>query len=525
MTKTDRPYLQTTPEVALASQLMRDYLPWFEQQVLLRCLFDSAFWHQSGEAIGYLRGDGPLVPIQRFTEPLHQALYDTLYEVRKMYTGALDGSALWHALVGFLQQRAARGESLALSDVPVAQQLLHQLYESSGALEAAQQVTRAGLVEWVMHSSSLYLYSMMSAGRLTASDAQRMLANEQKLLLSATNAARMFSFGHGFDNPLPLLPRLTTGLTALDFALGGGPGRGEALLTIACTGVGKTAFGTQVLGNMLMRSASIADMPGVLGSKVKGLYITTESSQRHHQLETRFMSNLANIPYSAIRDGLHYDRLTTTQQQDYQSVRGLLNSSNLTIFEWDKNDTTSSANPRQYLLDIIHKAQDAMSGLDIVVLDWVGGAVPDSVEADSKRLQYKETGNGFCRACGDEYLVGFAFGQAHVSFVNKTVVDSRAISECKSLADEFTAQLGITALTNTEREISDARAAGKKIGIYKTDQFLYMGKSRQGEGDLVQIKRNLAYQRFEGHTQGQAKNEAQQQQTFGGQAGLRGPNG
>jgi len=467
---------------------------WFERHLLVRCLHDPIFWKQNGRAIGWLQLPDRQVEIRRLQTPAHEALYHAWWNYRQ-----LPGSDQSHerhqfdTMVALLRQMCQEGRHVSQYEMPEVVTLLREIQRDKAALPHARNVTQQYFIEWITNSSARHLHSLLQSGVMSATEAHQGASHELKYLREDHVQEKMFGFGHGIDNPLPYVPRVPTGITELDMALGGGLGAGEAHLILGCTGVGKSALCCQVAG---AQATQVRGRPNPQDPEGRGtarvLYVTTEASQKHHQLEPRFISNLAQIPYGVLVDGVRPEILTERQRADYERVREVLSGANLMFYEWDRQDPRGQQNPLAYLDDIIKEAQDRMNGLDGIMLDWIGGALPPGV-TDLKRHHYQELGNGFCSLVGNYGLAGIAFAQAHASFRNKREVDDRAITECKSLGQEFTSMIGITAFIRSRDEMSESKSSD----IFRDEQLLWIGKSRKGMAGAIPIRRNLAYQRFE----------------------------
>jgi hypothetical protein len=484
------------PQELLVGQIADNNPIWFERLLLIRCMYDPTFWQGYGTALANIEIlPGVFESIRRFDSPLAQGLFTAWGQALTLVAGAFTSMThVANTVSAVLQAESQQGRLIAASELQPCMELLSSILNAYGELDNAKLVTQEHLVEWVLRSSATYLQSMAGAGKITAVQAQKQLAAElNKLSRLREKAERNFMFGSGFDNPLPQLPRVSTGLAALDEALGGGAARGEASLGIATTGGGKTVLAAQISAVMATQSRSPLNQawqPGQARTLCKVCYITTEPSQKHHKLETRIASNMGNIPYKLIKDGFDRERLTEPQIRQFQQVRELLGEGNLMFHEWDKERGFSD--PLGYMRSIVDEAEQLMQGLDVLILDWVGGALPES-SADHKRHAFQTTGDGFCDIVGDRNLIGHAFAQAHVSYINKLHLDGRAISECKSLSQNFTSQYGLTTLTKPEGDVTGA--GGKSP--YAETQYIYLGKSRAGEGGCITVRRNFDFQRFE----------------------------
>lgn len=278
-----------------------------------------------------------------------------------------------------------------------------------------------------------------------------------------------FTFGDGLDSEELDLIRYSSGLPALDAALGGGWAKTEYTLWIAPTSAGKTVMALQQ-GVTLVRQGLV------------GVIITTE--QRNIELEPRVISAWANVPFDRIKDGVKMNKLTHTEAIALQKLRAELQGK-LFFENWMFDRSKSVVNDLSTLVDEYKKKYGRC---DFVILDWIGGALGEGLTPEGIRLTYQKTSDKMADMARDHDIITMAFIQANVTQSrNRKDIDASMISECKMAGANATNIIGISALIDR---------ADNAATVYSQEQWLHCSKTRKGPTAPVRVRREFEYQRF-----------------------------
>jgi hypothetical protein len=145
--------------------------------------------------------------------------------------------------------------------------------------------------------------------------------------------------------------------------------------------------------------------------------------------------------------------------------------------------------------DIVKALQDQMGGLDLLVLDWLGGALGRKYASDPAmlRLQLQEAADFMAQAAEKYNMVTVDFAQAHVSLAyDRLRVDQSCLAECKMLGREKTGVLGITGFRQNPNDESSFDKP-----IFQNEQYFYVSKARKSEGFPIKVRRDFKFQRFQ----------------------------
>lgn len=273
---------------------------------------------------------------------------------------------------------------------------------------------------------------------------------------------------------------LSSDFKSMNLNLGGGLGKREHVLVIAPTGGGKTIFACQLAADLALAQRGV-------------LLISTEQHPR--ELYPRVISNLTYkmgtpVMYKIIKDGFDekaMSMLTSDQiaacKQASKAIPGL------EIGNWTGGKTI--ADIPAFLSQVEQKLKAKGFTLDVIILDWIGGALTDNVaDPQKKRLLMMEAADFMKRLALERNIATVSLAQTSAKGIDVHKVTEQHLGECKTMHQQATAAFGISAV----RVNSDAN---EDSDSYETRQHCYGFKTRKGKGTYYTIKRNFDYQRFE----------------------------
>ena len=179
--------------------------------------------------------------------------------------------------------------------------------------------------------------------------------------------------------------------------------------------------------------------------------------------------------------------LDPEQMAALENLKSILGSS-VRIVEWRKGKERSVLNS---ITEEIDRAREDLGGLDYLILDWIGGALGDTIlEPEKLRTTYQDAGDYMGRLAREENIVTVTLAQAHVDRgIDRMRVDSAALAECKQLGREMVGIVGISAIRNDFTKMNSRPALAD-------NQYLFVSKARPGEAGLVPVRREMNFQRF-----------------------------
>lgn len=302
-------------------------------------------------------------------------------------------------------------------------------------------------------------------------------------ICNAGSSGDMFDeFDCGEDDSQAFVERMTLGsnFSSLNACLGGGVGKKEHILFAAPTGQGKTVLACQLAADLASSGHQV-------------LFITTE--QPSIELRPRIISCLSKgpgmeqIPFGLVKDGGYRHLLSDGQRRTHdmiqESLRGKLHFQSWLGMGKSINDIDA----------IVQAAIKKYSSIDVVVLDWIGGALTENVDPKFKRDEYLKAAKRMKTIAYKFDIATISFAQTTQDSIDKQRVTEKYLAECKTLHTECAAAFGISALRTTG---SSEAAASDSQNAYATEQFMYCFKSRKAVGKLIPIRRDFGFQRFTG---------------------------
>lgn len=263
-------------------------------------------------------------------------------------------------------------------------------------------------------------------------------------------------------------------LSELNRVLGGGLGRREHVIFVAPSGGGKTTIACQIAAEMAAQ-----------GNQT--LFISTE--QPDTELYPRIISanSKVPIPFSMIKDGGNSYKLLDEQQKSsmkacIQQIQDTLHFSN-----WIGTGRNVIADMEA----VVKKFIDKFGTIDVLVFDWYGSALGNSIAPEMKRELYMDAA-WIIKQLSEKYnMACVSTAMAGRSGENKKFISESDIAECKQLHRNADAAFGISALQDRDTGGDDD---SKKT--YLDAQWLNCFKARKGVGTRSRIYREFAYQRF-----------------------------
>lgn len=131
---------------------------------------------------------------------------------------------------------------------------------------------------------------------------------------------------------------------------------------------------------------------------------------------------------------------------------------------------------------------------DVIIFDWLGGALEGTDTPDKLRLIFKQGADFFATYCQTNNYLGIMFQQlAQGLALNKKIVHVNMLAEAKNTVEKFDGFLGISGMHEAEKNIDDAIVTKPKL---MRKQYIHVGKTRNGEGGVCGVAQEFVYQRF-----------------------------
>ena len=162
--------------------------------------------------------------------------------------------------------------------------------------------------------------------------------------------------------------------------------------------------------------------------------------------------------------------------------------SNVCCVDW----TVGGLTPAAHLDQELQALASVGFPLDVIILDWVGGALTEGKEKDQRRLAYEDTVNFMVRYGKERDLIVIVVAQIDkVAAKNRTLVTMDMLSECKTMSNNIQNFWGLSSLTET----ADNRMDGRPRLLRK--QFINVDKCRYGQGGPVAVQIDFEHQSIE----------------------------
>lgn len=447
---------------------------WFERQMLIRMTLDPTF---ASQVTGLLFAGHDGNAARSFQLPMHVGLAKTIlmYHAHRAPVSPL---ALDFAQTCLTQ--VANSGALDVSNLNnVWNDFMHILQEGYNAWPLVVSHTNLGCSYWLKQIRQHSIYAKSKQGKWRSEELQKALYSENAFIDKTLQRSQSLSMGlwEAYANPLPDVIRVKTSINGLNTRLNGGFGRGEATMFIAASGVGKSTVATQFASEWAIQGC-------------KTVYVSTEPTQPAQKLMLRMFAQHCRIPYAQIVNGINYNTLTVHQQEAMRHLSRVLGDHNIRFIHWFNRPDIGNVG---VLRDAILKEAEVMGGLDAIVFDWIGGAIPEEIKNDATkvRLGFKSTGDMIANLVADLNSIGLATVQGHEKRAkNNARVAAADVTECLNLHQCFTAVIGMSGIENKDE------GGNEEEGNFIRDQFLNISKARNSLGGLVSVTRMFEYQRL-----------------------------
>lgn len=447
----------------------------FERYVLNTLLFDTEF---------RLKYHGTLCcsPCGRrfsedFEQPMHNAIYYALSSIFADPTIQEGYLPPVYVIQRKLEEIAGQWPIIALDDIPLACAAYGEIIEID--IRTADYYAKRGMITW-LKKRKFFLAANHALGAGEGWDVDELVRRIGDDVSAVSNASE--DLAESFETieyiltyEEPEIDRKSTGIPAMDVTLGGGLGRSEHLLAIAPTGSGKTVLACQLGVNL----AQQGDF---------GILLTTE--QMPNELLARMVSANCNIPFNTLSNiGLQRALPIMEEHKRREALQFAQDLQDNLIFRHLKT-TPRGEDINTYIRKLLDAAERKYEKpVDFFILDWIGGALSAGIRQnpDLIRVLYQTAADSMADIARDRNIRAVSFAQTNPSQShNKPRVDLTMMAECKTMGNNATAVVGISALLENDSTEKS----------FREDQFLYFSKSRKGESQPLKIRRDFAYQRF-----------------------------
>jgi hypothetical protein len=461
-------------------KMIQNDATWFEELVLARLTADSGFVTRYANVLCHTTGpDGKPEPCMDFTTPQLQGLFLAV----QLYLGITQGlpaaGLSSDMMTRCVQSIAEQGRYVMAGDVAEIMILFDAVRRKEW--RPATVVIDEHVGFWLNMQRYRHITAQAKQQQTRPDEVVGRLVAESRRIQTQKDEG-FYRGGHGLSTHVERAPVICTRIASLDKACGGGLEKKQSTLVIAASGVGKTVLAMQLACNLAIHGGR------------KGMVISTEED--HRALEKRLVSNYCQVPYSTVLDipsspdgGFMWRRLPDHTHEGYHKLMELMYK-NLVFFDWPKGQGRDITNGLQ---DDYARAADMLGGMEWCELDWIGSAIAENETDPGKlTLRYQNAADTFVTQNDLYDVAGVAFAQAHPDRGYKTSrVGQSCLSTCKSMGRKMVNIWGLSGLRDTD----DNTGEGARP-TYQEKQFIYVDKARFGEGGLIPLRRQTAFQRF-----------------------------
>lgn len=297
--------------------------------------------------------------------------------------------------------------------------------------------------------------------------------------------------GSIIDSAMDFYGHVQSDLITLDKLFAGGYRPQETTLVAGISGGGKT-----ILAMQFARAFAIDNINTVV--------LTTE--QPPWQLMQRLVANHMDMEFGVFQQRINSAAKTSGKskielpfvpeilwetQHSLDKVVALKNKldSHLKFIDWSKGGY-SLVSDFDAAIDHIESVHPGWVP-QVIIVDWVGGGLDlKQYQGDNMRHFYKQAGEVIISHGKRRERVMFMMAQLNKAIVkpSTTYIAMDMLAECKSLVDNASNFIGITALRDTDKD---------KMVKLRPTQFLCADKSRVGVGGRCQVITRFEHQRFE----------------------------
>jgi len=284
--------------------------------------------------------------------------------------------------------------------------------------------------------------------------------------------------------------KLKSGLADLDAALGGGYAWGETTMIAGMNGAGKSVMAVQGAVNSMVQGRRVA-------------IITTEEPP--HKLVVRIVQHYCRISAKMLEAGTLIDDSNKTglltnlipAQLWGNALFGpkLMELDALMAkFLWIVDWTQESHSMVGEFDNEISKLKATGFDPEVIIMDWVGGALEKDKDADRRRLLYEESVNHLVQHGKRHNTINFVMAQLDkVKAARKPRPTMDMLSECKTMSNNVHNWVGISSLTSTTMAPEVHSPRSRLLPL----QFLNVDKARNGPAGPVRVRIVFQEQRID----------------------------
>lgn len=464
---------------ATAEDLYRTDEDWYENSILLAALRCPDLWPMFNKTL--CLDPGFRAEANDFSSPLRYNLFRAIRKYRGIQSEAgvvVDNASISSStLTAMLRMMyIENASSIHEDDIPETVKFFSTLVKDTQTEEELETLTKFSYSTWILEKKMEAVQEdaqFMDIRGAKLLDVMHEVTDELKSRLGSEEEDTLKDVVQILDQSDIVTERLpfSPSMDPFNIALGGGLGRKEHIMIVGPTGAGKTVFACQVAADMAIQ-----------GHKV--CYVTTE--QPANELLPRIVSNLSSstlapIRFSIVKDGIEKDKLSPEQNAQIETIKTRL-AGNLGIEEWLGSGLTASD-----LDTTVRKFKKRYGTLDVLILDWIGGALVNGVDPKLKRDYYLDAAQKMKDLAYAHDIATVSMAQAVADVAKVKYISDKHIAECKTMHREAVAGFGISAM-------ADARPDTETT--YSPNQYLYAFKSRKAPGMVINLTRAFDFQAF-----------------------------
>lgn len=453
----------------------------FERYVLVAVNTDKKLWYSISKHLCVHKNG---FWVNEFASTPLYVLYRALYYWRELTSGSDFTPISEGGLISALFSLTKDDRPILSIDKVEEIVLLHRELMESIYPDEARVIVKDSWREWLTKKKTSGIITDWR--RSGADDPNEIIegAADIKSAISADEGDEAVSFSMEqlaacSDKIIERMP-LSSDFKTINGCLGGGLGKGEHVLVVAPTGGGKTIFACQLAADLALAQRGV-------------VLITTEQHPR--ELYPRFISNLtyklgAPVSHEIIKDGITEKAKSMMNSAQMEACQQAIKAiPGLEIGNWTRGQSVQDI--PAYLNSVEPKLAERGFTLDVVILDWIGGALTESVaDPQRKRLLMLNAADFMKKLALERSVAVVSLAQTSVKGIDVHKVTEQHLGECKTMHLQATAAFGISAVRVNTDETDESDA-------YEIRQHCFCFKSRKGKGKYFPIKRNFDYQRFE----------------------------
>lgn len=466
-----------------------------ERWILLGILRSGNFYRMVRNKLCPRQTDGRLR--QDFITPRYNALYkvaDQYWRLLDRASLAQDMDAPRHLLETLLQDDLELGRLDAEEHALLIEEFDKFFYPTPKVAPEMLQALQGPLKVWLdMRMATM----AVNAAHLDGQTRRLSIRNLDETISSYRRAASMEESkvvkpGAMLDGRKVFYRRVSTGLDDLDEKMGGGFGRGEAALVAGANGAGKTVLGCQFTVEFAKQGLNV----GYFSTEQTPLDLTYRMLSNYSGVEFKHFTNRAEMRELSRAEAVELENLPALFQTDPDALAGLEGFRLNVVPRVEFMDWSGGAAP--IVQDAFDPAMDAMAQslgapLDVVIFDWIGGAMERGKDKEHLRHYYYDAVN---------YLVNYAKSHPRLAIIIMAQIDKAKaegkpfikmthLAECKAMSDNVSTFIGISSVTDKKPD-----SEGMMMEDPRALQVLNVDKARYGPKGGVKVLRMFARQKF-----------------------------